>query len=391
MRAKLTLAAVGLVVAACLGGGGDKSKSSEGSDQQVSGTEAAKAVGGFVGSLVKMAKRQDSIDKANPYASLHDPCILVSRAEAEKYLGKLRADPYRDGSKCVYDAASGRSIAIDVSYTGGQMAMRMMRAVGGLTNLAIVDESGKADTLDGVWDEVRWQYGTLNALKGDVMVGLDMQASNAGPVGAADLANIALKRLGSPLKYDGEAAAGHKPGPLVPARDPCSLVTKEEAAAILGPIEGSPQSGRDGCTFMVPSPFGHGTAPVLLAVDWTGGFAKFGSGKMVNGMVSKSFIEPTMAGAGADQMDAKMKQDSQGRADMEKMRNKLGAMGPSLKEGSLQFKNDTAVTGGPWDEAAVLNGLAFAAVKKDVYMAMDLRLLGEQKAKALVAKAMGRI
>jgi hypothetical protein len=268
----------------------------------------------------------------------------------------------------------------------------MMKAVGGLTNLAIVDESGKADTLDGDWDEVRWQYGALSALKGDVMVEVDVQASRAGPVGAAELANVALKRLPAPLHYDGSAAAQHKPGPLVPPRDPCSLVTKDEAAAILGKLSGDPTSDKDGCTYPIPSPLGNGaTMPVLLAVDWRGGFAKFGEAKEVNGLAEQSFFAPTMAGAGADQMDQKAKSDPQAKADMEKMRATVSGMGPSHKDGSLQLKTDTTVTGGPWDEAAVLTGLQFAAVKKDVFIQMDLRLLGEPKAKALVAKAMSRI
>lgn len=383
-RAILLLAAAGLA-AGC--GGGDKKESGD----QPGAADAAKAAGGLVGGFLKMAAKQDSIDKANPYHDLHDPCILVSRAEAEKYLGPLRADPWRDGTTCVYDAASGRSITIDVSYTGGGMAMKMMKAVGGLTNMAIVDESGKADTLDGDWDQVRWQYGTLDALKGDVMVGVDVRASQAGPVGAAALANIALKRLPSPLAYDGEAAAAHKPGPLVAPRDPCSLVTKEEAAAILGKLEGEPTSDANGCTFPVPSPLGHGTMPVLLAVSWDHGFDKFGEQKIVNGMAEKSFIGPVMGGAGADQMDQKMKSTQTGKEEMERMRNMVGGMGPSLKEGSLQLKTDTTVTGGPWDEAAVLSGLTFAAVKKDVYISMALQMLGEAKARALVAKAMSRI
>lgn len=381
-RAMLLLAAAGLA-AACSG----KKETGE----QPNAADAAKVAGGLVGGFLKMAAKQDSIDKANPYHELHDPCILVSRAEVEKYLGPLRADPWREGTTCVYDAASGRSITIDVSYTGGGMAMKMMKAVGGLTNLAIVDESGKADTLDGDWDQVRWQYGTLNALKGDVMVGVDVQASDAGPVGAAALANTALKRLPSPLAYDGEAAAAHKPGPLVAPRDPCSLVTKEEAAAILGKLEGDPKSDAMGCTFLVPSPLGHGTMPVLLAVSWDHGFDKFGEQKMVNGMAEKSFIGPVMGGAGADQIDQKMNANQTGKEEMEKMRNMVGGMGPSLKEGSLQLKTDTTVTGGPWDEAAVLSGLTFAAVKKDVYISMALQMLGEAKARALVAKAMSRI
>jgi hypothetical protein len=396
MRGVMMLSAALGLVAAC--GGGDKSpadtaKDKKAAEAQADVKDAAKAMGGLVGGLMKMASTQDSIDKANPYHELEDPCILVTRTEAEKYLGPLRADPWREqGSKCVYDAATGRSITLDVTYTGGKMAMKMMKAVGGLTNVVLADESGKADTLDGEWDEVRWQYGAVDALKGDVMVEVNVQASQAGPVGAAELANIALKRLPSPLHYDGDAAAQHKPGPLVAPRDPCSLVTKEEAAAILGKLAGEPTSDKDGCTFPVPSPLGNGaTMPVLLGVDWSGGFNRFGEAKSTNELAEKSFMAPTMGVVGADQMDQKMKSDAANKQDMEKMRATMSGMGPSLKDGSLQLKTDTAVTGGPWDEAAVLTGLTFAAVKKDVYMTMDLRLLGEPKARALVAKAMSRI
>jgi hypothetical protein len=220
-----------------------------------------------------------------------------------------------------------------------------------------------------------------------------VQASDAGPVGAAALADIALKRLPSPLTYDGEAAAQHKPGPLVPPRDPCTLVvTREEAEAILGKLSGSPTSDEHGCTYPIPSPLGNGgTMPVLLTVQWHDGFASFGEDKEVSEMADKSFLGPTMAGAGADRMDQQAKTDPQRKAEMERMRATVSGMGPSLKEGSLQLKTDTSVTGGPWDEAAVLTGMKFGAVKKDVYMTMDLRLLGEPKARAMVAKAMGRI
>ena len=396
-KAMLLLSALGAF--ACSGGdkkaaGREADQSS--SDKKDSGNQAdaknmAKAAGGIVSGLMKMAAAQDSIDKTNPYHELEDPCILVSRAEAEKYLGPLRADPWREDTKCVYDAASGRSIRVDVSYSGGKTAMKMMKAVGGLTNLAIVDESGKADTLDGDWDQVRWQYGSLAALKGDVMVEVDVEASNAGPVGAADLANIALKRLPSPLHYDSQAA--HKPGPLVQPRDPCTLVTKDEATAILGKLVGDPKGDEHGCTFTVPSPLREGaTMPVELTVQWTGGFYDFGQEKEANGLAQKSFIGPLMDGSGVGQLEEKAKTDTQAKADLERMRATMSKMGgPALKDGSVEFKTDTAVAGGPWDEAAVLTGFTFAAVKKDVFMKLDLRLLGEPKAKALVAKAMSRI
>jgi hypothetical protein len=373
--------------------GGDKKAEStdkkDAADQ--SAKDVAKAAGGLIGGMLKAAAAQDSIDKTNPYHELDDPCILVSRAEVEKYIGPLRADPWREDTKCVYDAASGRSIGIDVSFSGGKMAMKMMRGVGGLTNLAIADESGKADTLDGDWDQVRWGYGSLSALKGDVMVQVDVEASNVGPVGAADLANIALKRLPSPLHYSSGSA--HKPAPLVQPRDACSLVTRDEASAILGKLVGDPTSDEHGCTYTVPSPLREGaTMPVYLRVQWTGGFYDFGQEKEANEMAQKSFIGPTLDGAGVGQLEEKAKTDTQARAELEHMRSTVSGMGgPAMKDGSVEFKTDTSVTGGSWDEAAVLTGFTFAAVKKDVFMKMDLRLVGEPKVKALVAKAMSRI
>jgi hypothetical protein len=99
-----------------------------------------------------------------------------------------------------------------------------------------------------------------------------------------------------------------------------------------------------------------------------------------------------MGGAGVDRMAEQAKTDPEAKAAMEQARATISAMGgPSLKDGSLEFKTDTAVTGGPWDEAAILTGMTFAAVKKDGYMSMNLQLLGEAKARALVAKAMSRI
>jgi hypothetical protein len=143
----------------------------------------------------------------------------------------------------------------------------------------------------------------------------------------------------------------------------------------------------------VPSPLRAGaTMPVYLRVQWTGGFYDFGQEKEVDGMARKSFIGPLMDGSGVSQLEEKAKTDTEARAQLEHMRATVSGMGgPALKDGSVEFKTDTTVTGGSWDEAAVLTGFTFAAVKKDVFMKMDLRLVGEPKVKALVAKAMSRI
>ena len=119
-------------------------------------------------------------------------------------------------------------------------------------------------------------------------------------------------------------------------------------------------------------------------------------------MLDRKFVDsltatrmPTLAGAGAEKAEADMQKDSASREFVEKMRGVMKAMGgPTTNEGSLTtFKTDTtSLKGkGPWDEAVILNGFTFMAVKKDVVIAVDLRGLDEQQAEALVAKAMGRI
>jgi hypothetical protein len=370
-----------------------------------------KGIGGLIGGIVQMGEKQGELDKSNPYANLKDPCVLVSRAEAEKYLGPLMADPYRVGSDkkpsptggaCLYRATSGQSIKIAPTYSGGQMSMKMFRMTGSMTNQVLVDESGQADTLEGDWDDVRVDFGTLHALKGDVMIEVDANNSRVGAFGAGALADIALTRLPHPLSYDGARAAEHAPGPLVAPRNPCSLVTKEEAAAILGPLVGEPTSSASSCTFPIKNPLGplaNGPMPVVLQVEWSGGYEALANAKRTTATVMEKvggnmeMAQGQVGGPGGDKLERKAAGDQASAvdSDLEKMRKIMGALGASTEQGSLKLKTDTTSLKGPWDEAAILAGISFIAVKKDVSMAMDLRLLGEEKAIALVTKAMGRI
>src|SRR5438105_2452451 len=80
-------------------------------------------------------EEQDKENQKNPYLRLRDPCILVSRHEAEQFLGRLAADPYRideegkptgSGKNCLYIAADGRSIVVSPLYSGGKAAMKIV-------------------------------------------------------------------------------------------------------------------------------------------------------------------------------------------------------------------------------------------------------------------------
>lgn len=401
-----SIAVLTLFAAAACGGGSDDGPPKTAADTALA---VAKGIGGIMGGIVKMAEKQEELDKTNPYANLKDPCVLVSREDAEKVMGPLMADPYRvggdkmpspTGSACLYRASTGQSIKIEPTYSGGQMAMKMFRMTGSLTNQVMIDESGQADTLEGGWDDVRVDFGMLHALKGDVMIEVDANSSRAGAAAAAALADIAIKRLPHPLSYDGARAAEHAPGPLVAPRDPCTLVTKEEAAAILGPLVGEPTSSKNSCTYPIKSPLGplaNGPMPVVLQVEWTGGYEALANAKRSTATVMEKVggnlqMAQGQVGGSGDKLEAKgVGKPEAVDSDLEKMRKIMGALGASTEKGSLQLKTDTTSLKGPWDEAAVLAGISFIAVKKDVSMAMDLRLLGEDKAVALVTKAMGRI
>jgi hypothetical protein len=394
---------LGLAVLAALGacgtkdaGGGAKEDASQ--PPATAADSAKQAIGGLGKALIAMAEKQESLDRANPYVGLRDPCVLLSRAEAEKYLGPLAADPYRAsgpepkerGSTCIYRGVNGQTVVIDPNnFNGGKMAMGMIKGAGGMVGQALVTESGSADTLEGDWDDVRWTFGELNALKGDVLVNVDVSGSLLGPVGAAALADIAIHHLDHPLQYDGAEAARKAPGPLVPPRDPCTLVTREEAAAILGPLSGDPVSGRDGCTYTVA---GAPPRPVALQVTWTGGFKAMTQSKASSRMFQKSFTDPIEAGMDGNRKEAEMKKDTGAQKFIGQVQGVMRAMGgPAMEDSSLRLKTDTFGLKGPWDQAAILNGFTLEAVKKDVLVAVGLQYLDQKKAEALVAKAMSKI
>ena len=193
---------------------------------------------------MKAIKDQDAIDAKNPYKDLKDPCILVSRAEAEKVIGPLAGDPYRStqegkpeptGAFCFYRGANGHSITVHPEYRGGKASLKMMSAMGGMASQAMRDRSHEADLVEGDWDDQRWTPpGQLTVLKGDVLIEVDVAGADSKPKSAGVLADAAVKRLPKPLAYDGARAAARAPGPLVAPRDPCSLVPEAEVMEDLG-------------------------------------------------------------------------------------------------------------------------------------------------------------
>jgi hypothetical protein len=343
----------------------------------------------------RFARMVDSLQRAGAAragSSGGDPCTLVSRAEAEQLLGALRHDPYRvdgsgdpapGGSACRYEAETGRHLVVDVTFEGAAIGMRAIGLGVQIASPVFGTDSAQLASLQGRWDEFHVLPGHLMARQGDAMVDVGYAGSRAGLGGAARVADVALGRLSAPLPYDGAAAARGAPGPLVTPRDPCTLVSRADVEAILGALASDPVSnGTEHCTYTLSAPRGLGGQAVQLTVQWRDGFAA------LEGARSTAAIVQRQVGGGAlggmkDSGFAGFMQQVQGV-----MRSQ--GIGVQMSDSGSGLENDSAVAG-PWDEASLIAGLGFSAVKQDVLISVDLRTIPYDQARALIAKAMQRL
>jgi len=356
---------------------------------QRGGTAASldSAKGGEWDRMAAMAKHLDSARDAN---AGRDPCGLVTRQEAEVYLGPLAHDPYRsgtnlkgdpDGGSCVYRAPSGQSIVVTPDWSNGKMTMKLNNMGQKMAAIVLPDESGKADTLGGEWDDIAWTGpADLLVLKGDVSLDVDVSGSKAGIAGAAKLADDAFPRIDKPLAYDGAKPATDAPGPVVSARAPCAVFPRKDVEVVLGPLTSDPVNENNTCVFNLPRNPSYLTR-VSVEVDWSGGFKQmseqlWAAHEAMGGFTAK--IHP----GGTDAIHS----DTGVQKQIAKLETATGA---KVNQDAIFLKTDT--TGqppGPWDEAALIVGGEFAAVKKDVYMSVDLRLFPIEKARSLVTIGM---
>jgi hypothetical protein len=316
-----------------------------------------------------------------------DPCSLLEPKEAEAVLGApLGTPPYRasngtptaDGSDCMYQTANFRQIIFTVEFTDGAQSYNMTGFAKKLLSSAPSEGAKKAFTMDdgtelaGEWDEAQltaMNCCIFNALRGDQMISIDFTGTDAKLPQAASLVDAAYKRIDKPLKLDGAAnvAAAQaflktRPKPIAP----CSVLSQSEVEAIVGPLISPPvPGGTTDCEYKVP-PKGGMPRSYELHYIWRGGYADIRStahiarvgGMAVRGTVSDVAGEKTMVGA-------------------------LGEAPPKTDDPPIP----AAAPGDPWERAGLLYN-DFVAIKKDVEVKIDHRMLDDDKVKALVAAAM---
>ena len=315
---------------------------------------------------------QSNADQADP----EDPCALIEPKEAEAVLGApLGTPPYRasnstpaaDGKDCVYQTANFHQITFTVDFTDGAQAYQMTGFARKLLGNAPTGSASKAFRLDdgtelsGEWDEANltaMNCCIFNALRGDQMISIDFTASEATLPQAASLVDAAYKRIDKPLKLDGAAnvAAAREFLKTRPKQiAACSVLSQSEVEAILGPLISAPVASNDKnssssyCEYHVPPRQGAIPRAYELNIDWRGGYAT------VRSLAHTVRIGGMAMGGGATKAD-----------------DPLPAAG---------------APGDPWERAGLFYN-DFVALKKDVEVKIDHRMLDDDKVKALVAAAM---
>jgi hypothetical protein len=333
----------------------------------------------------------------------NDPCIYLASTEAEAYVGPLATPPFRfdkstgapdvDGNDCMYRGRNGHEIMVDVLAGGARMTAavtagvprvvgRMLKATGHQ------DQEGVPAAIlqrgeQGPWDNAQWMpvIGTLQAVKGDSGLSIDVLASNAGEQGAYALAREALPRLGKPLEYDGAHAAALAPKPRAPLANPCDLIPRARVEQAIGSLSGEPEpdSSRTSCTYRAATT--DGTQEYSLDIKWINGAREFAQMKRSVG------VAPAALG-----MPGRPTLPPEAQKEAQQMIGQITKMSGGVlgAPGLMHPASDSTLTG-PWDAAGLVGGVLIAT-KHNVMVQLPLTPTADyDKAKALLAAACERL
>jgi hypothetical protein len=241
------------------------------------------------------------------------------------------------------------------------------------------------------------------------MISIDFTGSGATLKQAAGLVDAAFKRMDKPLPLDGGANVAAataflktRPAP----REPCSVLSQAEAEAILGKLIAPPAAQGDSCTYELPS---QGMRQIYdLRYRWRGGnydfrtdlqAAKMG-GTALGTMEFKSTTQQQVADAplatGTGPNAAPTSTPGGGvhtvttttSVSVDEAAQQV--TGQTFQQGMHLTGEQDNTGGGPWERSATI-GPKFEAVKKDIVVAVDLRGVDRDKAKALVTAAMKKL
>ena len=141
----------------------------------------------------KRAQEFTQTYKTTPYRGSRDACRLATKPEVSAAFHMPVVSVENSGSNCIYDFGGMKRLAIDVTWEGGTLAMK-------LSHGALKSISGGMDTftaIPGVGDEayVEPMGSGIMMRKGDVMVNIDMRTAGQNADAGKQIAGIIAGRL----------------------------------------------------------------------------------------------------------------------------------------------------------------------------------------------------
>lgn len=234
-----------------------------------------------------------------------DPCALVARADVEKLLGSLIADPMRttdnevseadpDGDACFYEGKTpagelrhflSLQVGLDVAASeppSGIIPSKLDSIMPGFDAYANSDS-----LLDGRWDAISAGPFGMTVSRG--RFGVFMQMHGVDYAGALALAGKIYDGI-SELPF--EAEPDDWPAPSA-SQNACALLTREEAEAVLGPLVVAPYASQGGsalasakgwsCAYYTPGHFAF-----VITPTWSNGKIEFKSMNGVGQMIGRA-------------------------------------------------------------------------------------------------------
>jgi hypothetical protein len=237
-------------------------------------------------------------------AGVPEACDLIPRAEIERIAGRpLAGEPRRDGKGCWY------YVAVDtLTAEWKQLRERAERArAGGMDDRAIdlyhptragayvevdVEAVGeRSDTAREGWDETRLSRtgAIFSGRSGHVKVFLRLQQLRVPGDTVVAIASRVRDRIpDGPILHP----AADRSGQAAPGRDPCGVLTREEAEPVLGKLLVAPFRTRErtpladpagkSCAYLTA-----GHRVLLLTPTWEYGGMELKTARMAGGMVGQ--------------------------------------------------------------------------------------------------------
>lgn len=146
----------------------------------------------YVGYRIKQRANEMGFN-AKTYQGSRDPCRLVTKDEVANAFHAPVVSVENSGNVCTYDFGGNRAVAVDVTWEGGTLAMKM--AHGAMKSVAAGMDT--FTPVAGVGDEtyVLPMGSGVMTRKGDVMVHVDMRTAGQNADAGKQLAALIDGRL----------------------------------------------------------------------------------------------------------------------------------------------------------------------------------------------------